>query len=340
MARTTILRAPLRWKARLVAAWQHSYEDARIIVERNSSLHYFHIPARLQQRLVRLALVSAGVTAATVVVLALSSLVMTLQTVQARAARREMLGVLRELDAESSSAPEGSSEWAREVVARTKQRQETIESLLEESTDALGDRNGDLSAQLRAVGIGDAQIKEFSRSLPVGGADVLPVDDALGSDDVASKVVRNRELMAVLGQLPTDMPLGDYAVSSRFGWRLHPVLGRAAQHLGVDLYSRPGEDSVVRAVADGIVKTAQYQGNYGNLVVLDHGGTLHTLYAHLSSFKVKAGTRVRRGDALGVVGSTGQATGTHLHFEVLVDGRRVDPQKVVSLARNVQEAKN
>ncbi len=112
-------------------------------------------------------------------------------------------------------------------------------------------------------------------------------------------------------------------LTSGFGLRRHPLFGIVRAHHGVDIAAPWG--APVQAAAPGTVVYAGWFGGYGKLVVVDHGGGLATLYGHLSSIAVSAGQRVRRGDVVGRVGSTGYSTGPHLHFEIRVNGRPVDP---------------
>jgi len=112
-------------------------------------------------------------------------------------------------------------------------------------------------------------------------------------------------------------------VTSGFGNRFHPILRISRLHAGTDFGARSG--SPIFAVADGTVISASYSGGYGNRVILDHGGGLTTVYAHCSSLAVRAGQTVRQGQRIGAVGSTGLSTGPHLHFEMRINGRPVNP---------------
>lgn len=107
-------------------------------------------------------------------------------------------------------------------------------------------------------------------------------------------------------------------VSSEFG----PRWGR--QHQGVDIAA--GAGAPVRAAADGVVRRASWYGGYGNAVIIDHGGGVSTLYGHNSALGVTVGERVRAGQQIAKVGSTGDSTGPHLHFEVEVSGKKIDPR--------------
>jgi len=112
-------------------------------------------------------------------------------------------------------------------------------------------------------------------------------------------------------------------LSSGFGSRHDPFTGAPSLHLGLDISADHGQP--IYATADGVVAEAQYHGDYGNLVTVSHGFGLESRYAHLSRFAVRPGKTVTRGDLLGYVGSTGRSTGAHLHYEVWIDGRPVNP---------------
>ncbi len=123
--------------------------------------------------------------------------------------------------------------------------------------------------------------------------------------------------------VPSRMPLADATMTSSFGMRNHPILGRMARHKGIDLAAPNG--TPVYATADGIVERANRFSSYGNYIAIDHGGSLETRFAHLSGFAVKTGDHVRKGQLIGYVGSTGRSTGPHLHYEIRVDGQAVNP---------------
>lgn len=114
------------------------------------------------------------------------------------------------------------------------------------------------------------------------------------------------------------------AITSPFGMREHPVLGGIRAHTGIDIAASQG--TTIAAAAEGRIIVAGWtDGGYGNMVVIDHGGSMSTLYGHMSAVFVGAGQDVQRGQAIGAVGSTGRSTGPHLHFEVRINGVPVDP---------------
>jgi murein DD-endopeptidase MepM/ murein hydrolase activator NlpD len=123
-------------------------------------------------------------------------------------------------------------------------------------------------------------------------------------------------------------PIDGARLSSRFGMRRHPVLGYSAMHKGVDFAAPTG--TPIYAAGDGVVEEVGPRGAYGNYVRVRHAGSISTAYAHLSRFArgLQRGARVRQGQVIGYVGSTGRSTGPHLHYEVLRDGRQVNPLSV------------
>jgi len=112
-------------------------------------------------------------------------------------------------------------------------------------------------------------------------------------------------------------------ITSPFGWRSNPFGGSPEFHQGLDIAAPTG--TTVTAAAGGTILMAQWYGGYGNYILIDHGGGYSTGYGHLSAIYVSNGQTVTRGQAIGAVGSTGQSTGPHLHFEVRINGKPVDP---------------
>lgn len=120
-------------------------------------------------------------------------------------------------------------------------------------------------------------------------------------------------------------PVAGARMSSGFGLRTAPTAGASTNHLGVDFAAAIG--TAVRATADGFIEFARTNGGYGNQIRVGHGAGTETRYSHLSGFAKREGERVSKGDVIGYVGKTGTATGPHLHYEVLVNGKKVDPTK-------------
>ncbi len=122
---------------------------------------------------------------------------------------------------------------------------------------------------------------------------------------------------------------GYHYISSPFGWRIHPITKDRRFHTGIDIAGSGINKKPAIAAADGTVIMAQWYGGYGNAVIIDHGGGISTLYAHGSSIQVSVGQKVKKGDTVLLVGSTGNSTGPHLHFEVRKNGSPVSPMSYV-----------
>ena len=127
--------------------------------------------------------------------------------------------------------------------------------------------------------------------------------------------------------VPSRRPVANMSLSSSYGMRVHPITGRVARHNGVDIPAPHG--TPIYATADGFVGRAQWLGGYGKYVEIEHGNAIQTRYGHMSSYVVNPGQRVRKGDVIGYVGSTGRSTGNHLHYEVRIEGAPVNPMPFV-----------
>lgn len=131
-------------------------------------------------------------------------------------------------------------------------------------------------------------------------------------------------LQATLISIPSEKPVPSMtSLTSNYGVRRDPFRGGRAMHAGIDI---PGSHAAqIVATADAIVGRTGWIGGYGNMIELEHGKGIQTRYGHLSSIMVSPGTRIKRGQVIGLMGSTGRSTGTHLHYEVRIDGRPVNP---------------
>ena len=194
-----------------------------------------------------------------------------------------------------------------------------------------------IDASVRGSGIGGVE-----RYADLEGYDCSEaiIDASKRLDDITKRLyVQSRSIdevyqMAItkqqrLSAMPAIMPLPKERcrMASGFGYRYHPILHTRRMHTGVDLTAAKGEP--VYATADGVVKVASRNAEgfsgYGIAVFIDHGYGFQTLYAHLSGVAVKAGQKVKRGEKIGYVGSTGLSQGSHLHYEVFQNGNRVNP---------------
>ena len=143
------------------------------------------------------------------------------------------------------------------------------------------------------------------------------------SDDLAFLELKLLEKRVKDRLLPTILPVKDASLGSSFGHRSDPIAGLRSMHEGMDFSAEPGTPVVV--AADGVVLSAAYHPEYGNLIEVDHGEGLTSRYAHLSRMDVKAGSLIKRGAPIGAVGNTGRSTGPHLHFEVRMLGVAQNP---------------
>jgi murein DD-endopeptidase MepM/ murein hydrolase activator NlpD len=209
-------------------------------------------------------------------------------------------------------------------------------ALLDDLAAAPVQLNHDVRATLATLGLSASRFHirtaKLSTDAGIGGPFVpLPVmtDGSRFANEAAqlqNALATAEDLKSVLPRIPLNAPLpGDLEVTSPFGPRIDPFLGRPALHTGVDLRGAYGD--AVRATAPGRVTFAGAMGGYGNLVEVDNGNGLATRYAHLSSIDVTQGEVVSTGSIVGHIGDSGRATGPHLHYEVRIDGQPVDPER-------------
>lgn len=233
------------------------------------------------------------------------------------------------------------------------------QAYLRDNLDAMSTRLGELQAQIlrldtlgeRVARLSGFKPQDLSLGKPParGGAESSTMPSAPLSFpelarqlDFLSKVVEDRGdrlglLDSILTQdnidkqlLPSVMPVASGVFTSNFGWRLDPFNGHNSFHEGIDFMAAPG--TPVLAAAAGVVVTAEYHPQYGNMLEVDHGNGLVTLYAHCSRLRAKVGDVVMKGAIIGEVGSSGRATGPHLHFEVRHRGVAQNPARFLRLA--------
>jgi murein DD-endopeptidase MepM/ murein hydrolase activator NlpD len=174
-----------------------------------------------------------------------------------------------------------------------------------------------------AGGRAESNLVDFQASL-----DMLAKDVSYRSDyfNVVESKLMSFKLQAKL--LPTIVPVNVGYNASTFGRRLDPFSGRTAFHEGLD-FSAPNGTPIV-AAAGGVVVSAEYHPDFGNMLEIDHGGDMITRYAHASKLFAKVGDIVKRGQHVANIGSTGRSTGAHLHFEVRIKGIPQNPHKFLN----------
>jgi len=207
-------------------------------------------------------------------------------------------------------------------------KQRSALNVLEESYDSKMRRMRGVFSDL---GLDMAEMEKATPKSGVGGP-FVPVkpasSDAFDRQLFRINVARAQieRLNRTLSLVPYRKPvIGEIELSSGFGVRSDPFLGRPAMHTGLDFRASMGDP--VRVTANGTVSSAGWAGGYGRMIEVDHGNGLATRYGHLSQINVKVGEAVKIGQVIGEVGSTGRSTGPHLHYETRIDGEAVDPQK-------------
>lgn len=205
---------------------------------------------------------------------------------------------------------------------------------LDEATRAALEK---LPAAVRQLAIGGPSGADLQRAPAAATATATPegtfgiLRSLLGTLESRLQSVKTRiDNEAALGRAtPTIWPLvGRFTYTSAFGNRKDPFTGLTEFHPGLDISADQGVP--VHATADGKVDMAAYDGNYGKAVVIAHGFGISTRYGHLSRFAVTPGQTIKRGDVIGYVGATGRVTGAHLHYEVLLNGNRINPIRLLT----------
>lgn len=231
------------------------------------------------------------------------------------------------------------------------------DDLEQEELRAMSARMADIQARMMRIDALGAHLAEsarlkgeefdFSRKPPMGGPEES-LSISLDGEQVGRRIgslseemlVREAQLMALESVLQdrsqqqvnlNNMPVRDGYMTSSFGYRTDPFNGHTAFHGGIDFAGSEGSD--VFAVAEGVVVHAGPRAGYGNLVEINHGDGLVTRYAHARAVAVKVGDVVTKDQLVAYMGSTGRSTGTHLHYEVLRNGKQIDPASFIRVAK-------
>jgi len=249
--------------------------------------------------------------------------------------------------------PNASLIWLDRIENQAAQVEKT-RVYTEEQINALRIRLAQLQARLtrldalgeRLVDVASLDKGEFDFSVPpaVGGPESEFVDYQAPDfvnilDELANQIDNREQQLRVLNSLLGDRkiqnetfvagrPIKRGWMSSRYGYRNDPFSGNLAWHEGVDFAGKNGSDIV--SVASGVVTWAGTRSGYGKLVEINHGNGFVTRYAHCDEILVELGDVVTKGDIISLMGSTGRSTGPHVHFEVLFNGKAVDPAKYIN----------
>lgn len=192
---------------------------------------------------------------------------------------------------------------------------------------------------IRKLGLDPRRMLTSAREAQGGPLELLATSDD-GSIDprferLGVSLARMEALERGLKSIPQVMPASLKMISSGFGYRRDPFTGAGAMHAGLDFRGPVG--APIYAAAKGKVSFAGRRSGYGNCIEISHGNGLKTRYAHMSAFRAKVGQEVAAGDVIGAIGSTGRSTGPHLHFEVRINDRAVNPRPFLEAAPHVLE---
>jgi murein DD-endopeptidase MepM/ murein hydrolase activator NlpD len=187
-------------------------------------------------------------------------------------------------------------------------------------------------------GMGGSMPEDLEPSLPLAEdhnqllrqmheqAEMVSTASAIQQEGFKSLLEKLQAKRNLLSSTPSIKPVSGW-VTSRFGYRVSPFTGRKELHKGLDIASRKGTPII--APADGMITFADSKGLMGNMLTIDHGYGMLTRYGHIDKFLKKAGEKVKRGDPVAMIGSTGRSTGPHLHYEVRLNGINVNPENYI-----------
>jgi len=237
---------------------------------------------------------------------------------------KKLIGMIRE------SFPEAAG------LARIEARQLAFVERLTFYADRRADR---AERAIRTLGL-DPKAIAASNERAMGGPLEVLASNADGSIDprferLGLSLARMTALERGLDGIPQVMPADINSISSGFGYRRDPFTGSGAMHSGLDFRAPHG--SPIHAAADGKVAFVGYKSGYGKVVEISHGSGMITRYAHMSRWNAQVGDTVAAGDLIGAIGSTGRSTGPHLHFEVRINDRAVNPRPFLETAPHVLE---
>lgn len=236
----------------------------------------------------------------------------------------------RTIDKVSASIPEASA------LARIEARQISFVERLTRYADRRSER---AAAAIRKLGLDPRKMLAAANTAQGGPLELLSTKSDGTIDPrferMGLSLARMEALERGLSGIPQVMPASLSMISSGFGYRRDPFTGHAAMHSGLDFRGPTG--SPIYSAAKGVVSFAGRKSGYGNVIEISHGNGLVTRYAHMSAFRAKQGQKVAAGDVIGAIGSTGRSTGPHLHFEVRINDRAVNPRPFLEAAPHVLE---
>lgn len=212
-------------------------------------------------------------------------------------------------------------------------RQETTafkeekEALISNAVGELSERSEIIERIINSIGV---KIPEEEKESPENSGGLFIEQPEAKLDELLFKTDR---YLKTVRYLPVGSPVRG-KITSRYGKRKDPLNKKSAFHSGVDLEGKKGDK--IRATANGVVIKAFRNGGHGNYVMIDHGNGYTTSFSHMKKFVVRKGDRVERGQLIGYVGNSGRSTGPHLHYEIALNKRTVNPSKFMKIAKLIQ----
>ena len=200
----------------------------------------------------------------------------------------------------------------------SKQEQEAAKTKQEAAKADLKDQEAQVDALIQEISSQEDQLEAAEAQLK-SAANAMDAEIKRLEKEMASQIANVPSESGFLWPLPSSWN----TLSSLFGSRIHPITGKPNNHTGIDIPA--SKNTNIYAAKSGVVTTSTYNSSYGNYVVVSHSDGTSTLYAHMNKRAVSKGQTVSQGQVIGYVGTTGSSTGNHLHFEVRVNGNRVDP---------------
>lgn len=249
-----------------------------------------------------------------------------------------------ERDAYAAAAMEARSE-VEEIALEKRLLEQRTDMILARLEEAVNISMTPLERILRNAGLSpDSILEAIRRGRAAQEAALTPIawssrgsvsEQELRAQGILEGLERVNHYRLALDRLPIANPVrAAVRFTSGFGMRRDPKTGARRMHTGTDFAGPTG--TAIYATGDGVVREAGWHSGYGKMVVIEHDFGISTLYAHLSRIRVTEGQRVSRGDRIGDMGNTGRSTGTHLHYEVHVNGRPVNPMTYIRAANDVR----
>jgi len=212
----------------------------------------------------------------------------------------------------------GQLETDKQALEQSRQEQQQARQAQESAQAELESQEGEVDALISEISQKESELKKLEAELKKA-ADAMDKEIRAKEKELAAQIANVASESGYLWPLDASRNV----LSSLYGGRIHPITKKPNNHTGIDIPAP--KNSNIYAAKSGVVVTSTYNKSYGNYVVVSHSDGTSTLYAHMNKRGVKEGQTVKQGDVIGYVGTTGSSTGNHLHFEVRVNGSRIDP---------------